>query len=280
MQESLRPFGSSRMLPRAAYVSADVFAWERQHFFGGGWMCVGRGSQTPAAGDMRAEPVGEGSVLVVRGDDGALRAFANSCRHRGHELLPCGASAQAGVIICPYHSWTYGLNGNLRAAAGFKNRPGFDAEPGASSSSRWRSGTGWSSWTDPGLPAPLADSLGSLDELIAPYETGRLVVRGQHDYEVASNWKILTENYHECYHCPSIHPELCKVSPPKSGENYSAPGTWVGGWMDLRDGMATMSLDGTSRGVPLRGLDATGPAHGHLRAASSRTCCSACTRTT
>ena len=84
------------------------------------------------------------------------------------------------------------------------------------------------------------------------------MARGRHEYEVASNWKILTENYHECYHCPMIHPELCKVSPPKSGENYAAPGTWVGGWMDLRDGMATMSLDGTSRGVPLRGLDGTG----------------------
>ena len=128
VQESLRPFGSSRMLPRAAYVDPDVFAWERQYFFGGGWMCVGRSSQTPGAGDMRAEPVGEGSVLIVRGDDGAVRAFANFCRHRGHELLPCGASAQAGVIICPYHSWTYGLTGNLRAAAGFKNRPGFDAD--------------------------------------------------------------------------------------------------------------------------------------------------------
>ena len=258
VQESLRPFGSSRMLPRAAYVSADVFAWERQYFFGGGWMCVGRGSQTPAAGDMRAEPVGEGSVLVVRGDDGALRAFANFCRHRGHELLPCGASAQAGVIICPYHSWTYGLKGNLRAAAGFKNRPGFDADSWGLVELPVEEWHGLVFVDGSGTAGPLADSLGSLDELIAPYELGRLVVRGQHDYEVESNWKILTENYHECYHCPQIHPELCKVSPPKSGENYSAPGTWIGGGMDRRDGMTTMSLDGTSRGVSLRNLDAQG----------------------
>ena len=94
VQEALRPFGSSRMLPRAAYVDPDVFAWEKKYFFGADWMCVGRSSQTPAAGDMRAEPVGEGGVLLVRGDDGKLRAFANFCRHRGHELLPCGASAQ------------------------------------------------------------------------------------------------------------------------------------------------------------------------------------------
>src|SRR5689334_3487869 len=127
VQESLRPFGASRMLPRAAYVDPAVFAWERQHFFAGGWMCVGRSAQAPSPGDMRAEPVGEGSVLLARGEDGTLRAFANACRHRGHELLPCGSATQQKVIICPYHSWTYGLAGNLRAAAGFKNKPGFDA---------------------------------------------------------------------------------------------------------------------------------------------------------
>ena len=201
---------------------------------------------------------GEGSVLIVRGDDGALRAFANFCRHRGHELLPCGASAQAGVIICPYHSWTYGLTGNLRAAAGFKNRPGFYADAWGLVELPVEEWHGLVFVDGSGTAGPLAGSLGSLDELIAPYEMGRLVVRGQHDYEVESNWKILTENYNECYHCPQIHPELCKVSPPKSGENYPPQGAWVGGWMDLREGMDTMSLDGTSLGVPLRGLDATG----------------------
>ena len=76
----------------------------------------------------------------------------------------------------------------------------------------------------------LADAyLGSREGIVAPYEMERLVVAGQHDYETTANWKILTENYHECYHCPTIHPELCKVSPPRSGENYSAPGIWVGG---------------------------------------------------
>jgi Rieske 2Fe-2S family protein len=86
----------------------------------------------------------------------------------------------------------------------------------------------------------------------------RLKVAGRHEYEVRANWKILTENYHECYHCPVIHPELCSVSPPASGHNYPASGAWVGGTMDLREGMATMSLDGASGGVPLRGLDAEG----------------------
>jgi Rieske 2Fe-2S family protein len=255
---SLAPFGEGRMLPRAAYVDPAVFEWEKRYMFGGGWVCVGRSDQVAAPGDMRAEPVGTGSVLLTRAEDGVLHAFANTCRHRGHELLPCGASAQQKVIICPYHSWTYGLNGDLRAAAGFKNRPGFvTAEWGLVELpvTEWH---GLVFVDESGKAGPLATGLGSLEELVAPYEMERLVVAGQHNYDAAANWKILTENYHECYHCPVIHPELCKISPPKSGMNLSAPGIWVGGWMDLRDGMATMSLDGSSGGAPLRGLDATG----------------------
>jgi Rieske 2Fe-2S family protein len=84
------------------------------------------------------------------------------------------------------------------------------------------------------------------------------VVAATHTYDAAANWKVLTENYHECYHCPTIHPELCRVSPPRSGENYAASGSWIGGWMSLRDDAETMSLDGRSGGVPLRGL--SGPA--------------------
>jgi Rieske 2Fe-2S family protein len=76
-----------------------------------------------------------------------------------------------------------------------------------------------------------------------------------HQYQPLANWKVLCENYHECYHCPRIHPELCRVSPPTSGHNYDLPGAWVGGSMELREHAATMSLDGRSAGVPIEGLD-------------------------
>jgi len=246
------------MLPRAAYVDDAVFEWEQKHFFGGGWLCVGRSDQVANPGDQRAERSGLGSVLLARDDDGALHAFANTCRHRGHELLPCGASASQGVVICPYHAWTYDLKGNLRAAAGFKSRPGFDAGQWGLVELPVTEWHGLVFVDGSGKAGPLDEALGTLDAIVAPYEMSRLVTAGSHEYDAAANWKILTENYHECYHCPSIHPELCKVSPPKSGENYDLAGSWVGGTMDLRDGMATMSLDGASHGVPLRGLDAVG----------------------
>jgi Rieske 2Fe-2S family protein len=258
LADALKPFGESRMLPSAAYQDPAVFSWEQKHFFGGGWTCVGFASETANPGDQRAVRVGDGSVLLTRGDDAALHAFANFCRHRGHELLPCGGSAQRPSIVCPYHSWTYGLDGGLHSAKGFKGATGFD-------DSQWGlvelPVTDWHGliFVDgSGTAAPLEPALADLDSLVAPYEPERLVIAGRHSYDAGSNWKILTENYHECYHCPMIHPELCKVSPPKSGKNYPPTGPWVGGWMDLRDGMETMSLAGTSLGLPLRGLDATG----------------------
>jgi Rieske 2Fe-2S family protein len=259
LRRSLAPFGESTMLPRAAYVDPAVFAWEQRHFLGEGWMCAGFSSMVASPGDQRAEPAGTGSVLLVRDNDGVLRSFANTCRHRGHELLEVGEEAQRNTIICPYHSWTYGLDGGLKFASGFKRGDGFG-----------RAGWGLAElpvaeWhglvfvdSSGGAAGPLAESLAELEPLVAPYEMERLEIAGRHRYDAAANWKILTENYHECYHCPMIHPELCKVSPPKSGENYTAEGAWVGGWMDLREGMDTMSLDGASHGVPLRGLDAAG----------------------
>ena len=260
------------MLPRAAYADPAVFDWEQRHFFGGGWMCVARSEQLPQPGDQRAEATGEGGVLLVRGEDGELRAFANTCRHRGHELLPCGQGTQQKAIICPYHAWTYSLSGELRAAAGFRKQRGFDfGQWGLAPlpAAEWHGlvfvdGSG-------GAAGSLADALAKLDELVAPYEPERLVTAGQHRYDAAANWKTLTENYHECYHCPSIHPELCRVSPPKSGENYAADGAWIGGWMDLRDGMATMSLDG--RAAASRSAAWTRRACGpSSTSTSSRTC--------
>ena len=243
------------MLPPAAYTSAEVFAWERQHFFGGGWTCAGHASRLPAAGDQLAVATGAGGALIVRGEDGIIRAFANTCRHRGHELLPCGAGAvNAKAIVCPYHSWAYSLSGELRGAPGYRGLPAKDWSLRELPAVEWHGlvfidGSG-------GAAGPLPLSL--LDPIVAPYEPARLVVAATHTYDAAANWKILTENYHECYHCPTIHPELCSVSPPHSGENYASAGAWIGGWMELRDGAVTMSLDGHSDGVPLRGLSGDG----------------------
>src|SRR6266511_466034 len=112
----LRPLGESFALPGAAYTSPDVFAWEMGTFFASGWVCVGRSADLERAGDQAAFAVGDDGVVLVRGEDGALRGFFNVCRHRGHELLEVGGSASRGTIQCPYHAWAYRLDGRLLGA--------------------------------------------------------------------------------------------------------------------------------------------------------------------
>ncbi len=264
LARSLRPFGESTMLPAAAYTSAEVLAWEQRHLFAETWTCVGRvadvsGEQTGAPVRQRALRVGDVPVLLTF-TDATPRAFANTCRHRGHELLTQDATSTHQSVVCPYHGWNYRLDGSLRVAPEFREAPGF--RPEEHPLVELPVGV-WHGWLfvhagrslDEGAATTFEEHIGALDDVLTPYSPADLVLGDRHTYTVAANWKVLTENYHECYHCPLIHPELCRVSPPSSGDNYDLPGAWVGGSMDLRDGMATMSVTGESSGVPIPGAD-------------------------
>jgi Rieske 2Fe-2S family protein len=255
LEPSLRPFGQSRMLPRDAYVSPRVFAFEQEQFFAGSWTCVGREGDLAGTGAQRAVKVGQAGVLLVRGTDGELRAFANTCRHRGHELLGIGGQTTRRTVLCPYHAWTYDLDGTLRGAPGFREHTEFRPAEHGLVELPLESWHGFLFVNGSGDAPPFAEHVGALDDLVAPYRPERLVPLVSHSYDLDCNWKVILENYHECYHCPLIHPELCQVSPPASGDNFELDGAWVGGTMDLKDHAATMSLDGHSDGVPIPGLD-------------------------
>ena len=249
----------SQMLPAEAYTSADVWAWEQRHIFAGSWACLGRQDEIcPGDVGQQAVMVGDISVLLAWNKDG-LRAFANTCRHRGHELLANGDSSTRKAIVCPYHAWSYKLDGSLLAAPGFRDVESF--ENGDHSLVELAIKV-WHGWVFCHAANPLGgdvpsfeDHLGVIEEKLGQYEAERLVRRARHTYEIAANWKVVCENYHECYHCPEIHPELCLVTPPNSGDNYVLPGQWIGGRMELRDGMATMSMTGESAGLPIPGVD-------------------------
>jgi Rieske 2Fe-2S family protein len=250
-------FGSSRMLPRAAYLDPEVFAWERANIFSG-WHCVGFAADLGPVGSQRPVDTGAGGVLLVRAEDGTVRAFANTCRHRGHELVPCGTTELRRSIVCPYHAWSYKLDGSLRnAPGGFRHLEGFDkAEFGLFPIPvvEWH---GWLFVDPSGADGPFDEHVAGLEEVVAPYRPEDLVTVTTHSYELATNWKVIAENYQECYHCSSIHPELTRVSPPASGENIELPGEWMGGWMDLIPEAVTMSFDGRSGGTPIAGLSET-----------------------
>jgi len=257
LERVLAPFGTSRNLPREAYISPEVFAWELRRFYEAAWVALGRADDLARPGDYRAVRVGNDGILLVRGDDGALRGFFNVCRHRGHELLEPGACAHASALRCPYHGWTYELDGRLKVAPRAGELPGGDPYDYGLVPARVEEWRGWVFVNAAGEAPPLADWLGDLEGLAADHEPERLRVGTSCTYEVAANWKLVHENFHECYHCPQLHPQLCRVSPPESGGRTSeGRGAWVGGPMELTEGAVTMSLDGRSAGVPLRRLEA------------------------
>jgi glycine betaine catabolism A len=258
LEPCLRAFpNEARTLPAQAYLSDEVFAWERRHFLEGSWFCLGRASDLAEPGDQRAIAVGEEGILLVRGHDGVLRGFFNTCRHRGHELLPCGGAPTSDrVVRCPYHRWMYDLDGSFKGGPGLAAQEGFDRnDPGHHlASARVQEWRGWVFVNASGDAADLSEHIGTLDRLIGDYEPELLFVGEAHDYDLAANWKIVVENYHECYHCTEIHPELCMVSSPTSGADYDPTGTVIGGSMELLPHAETMSLDGKSMGVPFRKL--------------------------
>ena len=252
VHRALAPFGSSRMLPRGSYLDDAVLAWEREHFFGG-WQCVGRSGDV-APGGMHAQSVGEYGVLLTRDQEGVLHGFENACRHRGHELLPCGSSQEARAIVCPYHAWSYRLDGSLIGAPGHHDVE-LDKSTLGLKAVEVREWHGWIFLDRTGRGGKFQAHIGELEDVVARYGAADLVTPVSHEYDVAANWKVIIENYQECYHCSMIHPELCRVSPPESGDNVELDGDWVGGWMELRESAQTMSLDGRSGGTAIARLD-------------------------
>lgn len=253
---ALAPFGQSRMLPREAYVDPAVFEWEQHNIFAG-WTCVGHASDLAVTGAQKATGSGPNGILLVRGDDGeggGIRAFANTCRHRGHELLACNTATKARGIVCPYHSWSYRLDGTLRNAPGFGDIEGFDASEFGLTELRLMNWHGWLFVDPSGEDAEFAEHVAGLEDVVGPYRPEDLTIVTRHSYELATNWKVIAENYQECYHCSTIHPELSRISPPDSGENIELGGSWMGGWMSIIDEAETMSLTGKSGGVAIQGL--------------------------
>jgi len=252
LSRSLAPLGEARMLPAAAYTDPEVLAWERTNIFDARWVMAAHISELADHGAQVAVKLGNESVVLTRTEPGGICAVANVCRHRGHELLAVGESACRPVLRCPYHGWVYDLDGRLRHAAGGND---IRAEEFSLVPRRCETHSGWIFVNADGNAPPLADEIVGLNEVLAPYEIEKLVSIARHEYEIAANWKIVHENYQECLHCSRLHPELSRVSPPDSGENIAPGPIWVGGWMELANNAATMSMDGRAIGPPLPGLD-------------------------
>ncbi|NUR09783.1 MAG: aromatic ring-hydroxylating dioxygenase subunit alpha [Nocardioidaceae bacterium] len=246
-------------LPREMYVDDGAWAREREVALFGQWYCLGRRDDLGLDEPSRlvvVDVVGE-SVLVTSDDHGALHAAYNVCRHRGSQVRPvaapvaCPVAEPASALRCPYHSWTYGLDGRLLKAP----HADLDGDDPADWALHRVSVDSWGGFVfvhlTPERAAPLAASVHRLAVALGNYGLADLVTGASLTYDVAANYKVLLENYNECYHCGPVHPELCRLVPSFAGGGSDLD--WADG-VPHRDGAWTFTLSGTTTRAPLPGL--------------------------
>ncbi|MEX2421923.1 MAG: aromatic ring-hydroxylating dioxygenase subunit alpha, partial [Actinomycetota bacterium] len=242
-------------LPGTDFRSPAVWKAEHDKIFCATWFCVGREEEVPKPGDYLVREVGEESVIIVRNKQGELRAFYNTCAHRGTRLCDDAGSLKSGVIVCPYHAWTYDADGKLLGTPNVHEEEGFDRSEHPLFKIRI------DSWMGFVFVNMNDDGPGLLETLDAdpdnPRQFERWHVEALHSghsvtYEVDANWKILLENYNECLHCPSVHPELIQAIPIYKQGTVEQRADWVGN--SLAQGNTTLTASGTSNRPPLPGL--------------------------
>jgi len=254
----VKPSENSRLepsLPREAYWDAGFYAREREAIFWDQWFYAGRADRLEEIGSYRVLDVAGESVILVRAADG-LRAHLNFCRHRGSRLLR-GDGKIRGAIRCPYHGWAYALDGTLVAApfVASETVPSECLRLHVVAVNEWcgfvfvrcsPENTGTAGTT-------LANQLGAIPQRLARYPLAELRVVRTLRYDVAANWKVMLENYNECYHCAGVHPELCRVVPAFKRRG-GAELDWEQG-IPHRPGAWTFTANGASNRAPFASLN-------------------------
>jgi Rieske 2Fe-2S family protein len=231
VDRAMQPLESASMLPPAAFVDRNVFDWEMKNLFHDGWICLGHISQVNEQGKFICREVGPDSVVVVGGEGGKPHAFLNVCRHRGARVLEAADGQVKRRIQCPYHAWSYALDGSLVAAPHMDGVDEFDKSCYGLIPVRLAT-LGGLVLVDLGGEAPEPDRhVGDLIDHLERYRNAELISGGRIEYEVDANWKGIAENYNECLHCPGVHPELNALSNYMSGEEMQGEGSWCGGSM-------------------------------------------------
>ena len=257
-----------KSLASSYYTSSRIFEREKELIFAREWFCAGREELLPAPGNHSVLEVAGESILAVRTTNGDLRAYYNVCRHRGARLCAtpqdfawkvnlAGGVTPSNVIRCPYHQWTYNLQGELIGTPFLNDAEGFCREDFSLypvSVDTW----GGFFFLNLTLGQPsekrvtVCSQLGPAVERIARYPLEALRIGHSIAYHVAANWKILMENYNECYHCGGVHPELCEIVPDfkrAGGSNLD----WENG-IPHRPGAYTFTKTGTTSRAPFPGL--------------------------
>ncbi|HWA14655.1 MAG TPA: SRPBCC family protein, partial [Burkholderiales bacterium] len=234
-------------LPAAWYRDPAHYVREMEAFWYRGWIAVAREEEIPDRGDWKRVAIGDQSLILCR--DGGIKAFHNTCRHRGSVLCTTEQGRfERHRIVCPYHAWTYDLSGNLIATPRRMETPDFDMKAFPLHRVAVKTWGGFVFACIDGEP-PFEPPAG-----LEAYGLGGLRIGKRIVADVKANWKLVCENFSECFHCPPVHPELVRIVTA-----YKEAGAWglhedLSSRPEYKPGATTLTLDGTSRCPPFRGL--------------------------
>ena len=239
----------AKTLAQEYFVSPEIFAREQKTIFSAQWVCVGHQSQLARAGDYFVAAVAGESLIVARSQEDAIHGFYNVCRHRGTRLCE-DAHGHSAAIRCPYHAWTYALDGRLIGAPHMEAAPGFERAEHSLHPVRLALWEGFIFINLARDSPPLATVFAPLLAKFSHWNLPRLRSARRIEYDVSANWKLIFENYSECYHCPGVHPMLSKVSPSDSAENDLCEGPFLGGFMAITQG-GSLTMSGEACALPV-----------------------------
>lgn len=237
-------------LPGHYYIDEELFAREQKNIFEAMWFCAVRSSDLPKPGSFKTVQVGGESILITRARDKSVRAFYNVCRHRGAQLRTEESGEVARAFQCMYHAWTYDFEGKLIAAPNLTKMADLDRVEYGLVKVHVREWLGYvwvcladepPSFEEDVLGA-VTERLGALD-LIDNYDVAGLEVGRRIVYDVKANWKLIIENFMECYHCATIHPELTEVL-PEFADGYAAQ-YFVGHGAEFGEEIQGFTVDGS-----------------------------------
>jgi Rieske 2Fe-2S family protein len=247
----------ARTMPGQYYTAPAVLVEEKEKVFARHWICVGRAADISQPGQFVTAQVAGESLIVVRDKAGKLHAHYNVCRHRGTRLCTQESGSFSSTIQCPYHAWTYSLDGTLVGAPHMDDTPGFakrDYPLHEAALFVWEGFIFVNLSTDP--LTPTTQHFSALEGRFSRYNLPSLKTVRRIDYDVASNWKLIMQNYSECLHCPTIHPELSTKLPYTSGANDLVEGPFLGGYMEIKAPNESATMSGRACGLPLGELPA------------------------
>lgn len=266
--ETFRP--GAKTLEQKYFVSPEIFAEEQEKIFSDHWLLIGHRSQIAKAGDYFLANVAGENLIVISDQSSVIRGFYNVCRHRGTRLRE-DHTGHVSAIQCPYHAWTYALDGRLIGAPQMDEASGFNkadyslhpvnlalwegfifvnvAE--ASTHSR----LDMARQAQRGGYSSLEKWFAPLDGKFLQWNLSNLRSAKRIEYDVRANWKLIFENYSECYHCPGVHPALSKLTPYDSAENDLSEGPFLGGFMRIAKGNS-LTLSGNACALPVGDMDA------------------------